>query len=106
MGGQQKNKGKTMETITRTQIEQQQREKEAAINRGQQLFAEIKKSSKYFHQNDCAKNEPARWGGFPFKVFIDPRCGDYCVQGGPGGQYRLDDVNIFVVEGGRELRVA
>lgn len=95
-----------METITREQIEQQQREKEAGVKRGQQLFAKIKKSSKYFHQNQWAKNQPAHWGGFPFKVFIDPLGGDYCVQGGPGGQYRLTDVNIFVVEGGRELRVA
>ena len=95
-----------METITRAQIEQHRQEKEAGIARGQQLFAKIKKSSKYFHQNAFAKNEPGSWGGFPFKVFIDPRCGDYCVQGGPGGQYRLTDVNIFIVESGRELRIS
>jgi len=28
------------------------------------------------------------------------------VQGGPGGQYRLSDVNLFVVDEGREVRIS
>ena len=72
---------------------------------GQQLYAKIKKSSKYYHQNECAKSEPERWGGFPFKVWIDPSCGQYCVKGGRG-DYRLEDVSLYIVEGGCELRIS
>jgi hypothetical protein len=36
-----------------------------------QLYAKIKKSSKYYYQNDWAKAEPNRWG-WPFKVEIVP----------------------------------
>lgn len=70
----------------------------------QQIYAKIKKSSKYFSQNDFAKNNPTRWG-WPFAVEIRPTYGDYQVQGGPGGQYRLSDVNLFIVEDGKELRI-
>lgn len=65
----------------------------------QQLYARIKKSSKYFGQT-----KP----GVLFPVFLDARIrDDYKVQGGPGGQYRLADVNLFVVsEGGDELRIS
>jgi len=71
---------------------------------GQQLYAKIKKNSKYYHQNAWCINEPERWG-WPFAVTIEPACIDYTVQGGPGGQYRLSDVNLFVVEDGKELRI-
>lgn len=63
-----------------------------------QLYAKIKKSSKYFNQNRLAEMH----GEFPFPVTIDPdkcydRAGDdYPVQGGPGGQYRFADVNLFI----------
>lgn len=67
-----------------------------------QLFAKIKKSSKYFYQNRDAENDPRY--GLPFKVTINPeyRRGanadydDYCVKGGPGGQYCLSDLNLFM----------
>jgi hypothetical protein len=69
----------------------------------QQLYAKIKKNSKYYGQNQLAKRE----GNFPFPVTItninDPDC--YFVQGGPGGQYRLDDVNLFVVDSEKEIRI-
>ena len=96
----------TYEVVTRAQIEAYEREKEGQIRQGQQLYAKVKRNSHYYHQNDWAKAEPERWGGFPFKVLIDPSYGDYCVQGGPGGQYRLRDVNIYVVVDGRELRIS
>lgn len=73
----------------------------------QQLYAKIKKSSKYYNQNEWAKSDPESWGGFPFAVEICPERGGYAVQGGPGGQYRLEDVNLFVINAdGRELRIA
>jgi hypothetical protein len=63
-----------------------------------QLFAVIKRTSKYFGQT-----EP----GERFPVFISPKRGsDYPVQGGPGGQYRLADVQLWVVEDGKALRIA
>lgn len=65
---------------------------------GQQLYAKIKKTSKYFGQG-----EP----GALFPVYIDPTTKwEYCVTGSPGEQYRLKDVNLFVVAGGRELRIS
>lgn len=72
----------------------------------QQLFAKIKRSSKYYNQNECAKEAPQQWG-WPFRVTIvadEPSA--YKVKGGPGGQYRLEDVNLYVVEDGCELRIA
>ena len=53
----------------------------------QQLYAKIKRSSKYFGQGD----------GTPFEMFIDGSgYDDYLVLGGPGGCYSLRDVNLFV----------
>lgn len=43
-------------------VEKIDREKEAMVNQGQQLYARIKKSSKYYYQNDMAKHDPKRWG--------------------------------------------
>lgn len=70
---------------------------------GQQLYAEIKKSSKYAHQADlCRRNGY----GYPFKVrIVHDGGGDYCVVGGVGGQYRLADVNLYVIEGDKKIRV-
>lgn len=69
----------------------------------QQIYAKIKKSSKYYFQNDWARNE----GSFPFPVSIipEPTIPEYCVLGGPGGRYRLADVQLFVVQDGRELKI-
>lgn len=62
---------------------------------GQQLFAQIKKSSEYAHQSD--KLFPVRVGTPPYS--------DYAVQGGPGGVYRLRDVNFYVIEDGKQYRL-
>lgn len=55
------------------------------------LYAKIKESSKYARQAEFA----IRDGNYPFPVEIT---GDheYNVQGGPGGQYRSEDVELFV----------
>lgn len=50
------------------------------------LYAEIKKSSKYYGQG--AKGEK-----FPVTI----QSARYCVQGGPGGQYRIEDVHLFAL---------
>ncbi|WP_417777118.1 hypothetical protein [Stutzerimonas xanthomarina] len=70
---------------------------------GQQLYAEIKKSSKYAGQADWAKRE-GRPYPFPVRIASDGG-GDYVVKGGPGGQYRMADVNLYVIENGQKFRV-
>jgi hypothetical protein len=65
---------------------------------GQQLYAQIKRTSKYYGQTDK---------GALFEVYVIAGCADgYVVQGGPGGQYRLRDVNLYVVDEGREMRIS
>lgn len=54
---------------------------------GQKLLARIRPSSKYYGQGD---------EGDMFAVCIGSS-GDYVVLGGPGGQYRLSDVDLFAV---------
>lgn len=70
----------------------------------QQLHAKIKPSSKYFFQNKWAEAE----GPLPFPVTIDPEPAipDYHVLGGPGGRYRLADVEVFIIKNGCELKIA
>ncbi|WP_341785358.1 DUF7673 family protein [Pseudomonas nitroreducens] len=73
------------------------------ISDDDQLFAEIKKSSKYAYQADRARNGIY---GYPFRVRISADGGsDYIVHGGPGGCYRLSDVNLYAMVDGRKLRV-
>ena len=56
-----------------------------------QLYAKIKKSSQYYHQNEWAKEQ----GKFPFPVEIQNDYGlDYIIRGGPGGQYRFRLTNL------------
>lgn len=63
--------------------------------KGQQLYALIKKSSEYAHQSDKL---------FPVRVGTAPH-NDYVVSGGPGGLYRLRDVNIYVIDNGKQYRL-
>lgn len=74
---------------------------------GQQLYAKIKRSSKYYSkQAPMAKADPQLYG-WPFPVSIEKqKFGDHVVQGGPGGQYRLSDVNLFVVDNDQEIRIS
>ena len=70
--------------------------------RGQQLFAEIKASSKYAGQADLARSQG--WP-YPFPVSLQADIGGYVVKGGVGGQYRLDDVDLFVIEDGQRVHL-
>ena len=69
-----------------------------------QLYAKVKRSSKYFHQNEMARTSGL---GLPFPVNVMPDIRDsYKVQGGPGGQYRMEDVNLFIIgESGQPFRI-
>ncbi|WP_296250352.1 hypothetical protein [Pseudomonas sp. UBA4194] len=62
---------------------------------GQQLYGLIKKSSEYSHQADKL---------FPVRVCKAPY-DDYVVHGGPGGVYRLRDMNFYVIEDGKQYRL-
>lgn len=64
----------------------------------QQIYARIKRSSRYYGQGDR---------GELFDVMIKAAGGDeYVVHGGPGGRYRLRDVNLFVGTGEKQVRIA
>lgn len=61
--------------------------REVLTMQGQRLLARIRPSSKYYGQG---KEDAV------FAVCVGPS-GEYCVLGGPGGQYRLSDVDLFTV---------
>jgi hypothetical protein len=84
--------------------EELDRQEAEFYNTPQQLYARVRPGSKYAHQNEWAESNPARWG-WPFRVVIVSGC-DYAVQGGPGGQYRLQDVDLFVIEDGVEVKIS
>lgn len=54
---------------------------------GQKLLARIRPSSKYYGQSDEGRL-------FPVAITSSK---EYGVVGGPGGQYRLNDVDLFAV---------
>ena len=62
---------------------------------GQQLYARIRKSSKYAHQTD--KLFKVRVGKAPYDNFV--------VHGGPGGLYALRDVHFYVLVDGKPMRL-
>ncbi|WP_258371898.1 hypothetical protein [Pseudomonas fulva] len=65
------------------------------IRPGQQLHAYIKRKSEYAHQSKALF--PVRVGKAPY--------GDYNVHGGPGGVYRMSDVEFYVIEDGKQYRI-
>ena len=82
---------------TLEQVKEMKRRRNELLTTGQQLYAKIRSTSEYAHQNP---------GGEPFPVRLMPVFGAYAVQGGPGGQYRLTDVELFVIENGVELKIS
>lgn len=74
------------------------------INDEGQLFAEIKKNSEYAHQANWAR---AGTDGYPFRVAVAADGpSNYVVHGGPGGRYRLSDVNLYVMSGNKKVRIS
>ncbi len=69
-----------------------------------QLYAKIKKSSKYFGQGDGKE--------FPITVLASGGAsGDYLISGAPGefvalNQYRLIDVNLYVAANDKFIKIA
>jgi len=69
-----------------------------------QFLAEIKKTSKYAYQINWMRSSTVHT--YPFRCAIDSDDGgEYVVKGGVGGQYRLSDVNLYVVADGRKIRL-
>ncbi|MGF6590730.1 hypothetical protein [Pseudomonas sp. 2835] len=62
---------------------------------GQQLYAQLKKTSEYAHQT-----------GEVFSVRVKKApFDDYVIHGGPGGLYRLRDVDLYVIEDSKQYRL-
>lgn len=59
----------------------------STMRTGQKLLARIRPSSKYYGQSEEGQLFPV--------AITSPK--DYGVVGGPGGQYRLKDVDLFAV---------
>ena len=87
-------------TIEEIEAEHQAKDHEnlRLASRGTQLVASIKKSSKYCGQGT---------DGARFPVSIQDPGYEYVVRGGPGGQYRLADVNLnlFAVVGDSQVKL-
>ena len=63
-----------------------------------QLYASIKKGSKYYGQTSP---------GELFEIRIVPDGDDpWVVKGGPGGQYWLSDVSLFVVSNNKKIKIS
>ncbi|MEE5114184.1 hypothetical protein V2J95_05255 [Pseudomonas alliivorans] len=58
---------------------------------GQQLYAEIKVTSKYASQ--IGWMQPGK--DYPFPVRFEADASGYIVKGGVGGRYRVEDVNLL-----------
>ena len=90
--------------VTEGELAAEQAQEDRANRRraaaGTPLVASIKSTSKYFGQG----KEGAR---FPVSIQAwDERLADaYVVRGGPGGQYRLADVNLFALVGDSEVKL-
>lgn len=70
---------------------------------GQQLYAGIRKTSRYYGQIDlCIQNGY----GHPFPCWFQAALDGYVVIGGAGGRYRLDDVDLYVKDGDQMVCVS
>jgi hypothetical protein len=71
-----------------------------------QLYALIKSSSKHYHQRHYCVDK----NGKPthFKVDIPTTCGEFKgqVNGGPGGNYYIDELNFYVVINDKFVRIS
>lgn len=63
----------------------------------QQIYACIKRTSKYFGQGERGKL-------FPVDIARDGS--GYVVKGGVGGQYRMRDVALYVIADGEAIKLA
>lgn len=66
----------------------------------QQIYARIKRTSKYNYQN------PPDGSAFPVHINASTNW-EYCVEADSAGtNYRLKDVELYVVADGKELRIS
>lgn len=69
---------------------------------GQQLYAGIKETSRYASQIESNKQSGY---GYPFPVHFQTDVCGYVIKGGVGGQYRLCDVELYVLDDEQMHRV-
>ena len=75
----------------------------------QQLYAKIKKTSDYYGQNQTELIDgKLQIIPFPVEIVIEGLgiSRGYHVQGGICGQYRLKDVDLYVLQDGKELKIS
>lgn len=82
----------------RAKVVEYEKDKAERIACGQQIYARIKRSSKYYGQTAPDELFPVYLEAMGYRE-------GYVVQGGPGGQYRLRDVDLYVVENEHEMRI-
>lgn len=63
-----------------------------------QIYANIRKSSEYY----ASQHQPKP---FPIELKQSYKFEDYIIQGGPGGKYRLSDVDFYVLEDGKFRKI-
>lgn len=75
------------------------------LDRSKKYFAKIKKTSRYAGQIGWAKVQ--KHIGYPFPVRLTDRSAmeQYCIKGGPGGQYRIEDVDLYIERDGKFVKV-
>lgn len=75
------------------------------LDRSQRYFAKIKKGSKYESQISWAKAQ--KHIGYPFAVRLTERgpLDQYRIKGGPGGQYMVEDVDLYTERDGKFVKV-
>jgi hypothetical protein len=75
------------------------------VDKNQKYFAKIKKGSKYESQISWAKAQ--KHIGYPFPVRLTERgpLDQYCIKGGPGGQYRVEDIDLYTERSGKFIKV-
>lgn len=74
----------------------------AADHRYPKLLARIRPKSKYAYQAERMVEKGER---YPFPIALAKGHGGYVVQGGLGGCYRLEDVDLIAVVDGEELQL-
>lgn len=86
-----------MEVVTPAMLRTEAAQKARVIEAARvQLFAQIRASSKYYRQTAP---------GTKFLVMLQEHACGYVFRGGPGGQYRREDVHIFAAADGVEIQL-
>lgn len=67
-----------------------------------ELWATIRKTSKYYSQGVNEKGKPV---AFPIRSVLLTDCDGYDFKGGPGGAYRRQDVQLWIACGSKLKKI-